>query len=69
MNEYAICSLQTEDPLGFQIEINKMVKEGYQVDGPMSVFPFLTTDKLGMQTKAMLFFIVLMKRPIVNLPK
>jgi hypothetical protein len=70
MNEYAICSLQASNPERFQELINRMVLQGYQVDGPISVFPFFESDRITQQPKPMtFFFMVLMKRPIVNFPK
>lgn len=62
MNEYAICSLLTDDPEQFQVKVNTMVTDGYSPDGPMSVIPMMVADRFNSQPKTALLFVLLMKR-------
>lgn len=63
MNEYAICSLLTDDPEQFQKKINDMVGlNSYTPEGPMSVIPMMVADRFNPQPKSVLLFVLLMKR-------
>jgi hypothetical protein len=68
MNEYAICSLITDDPKQFAEKVNEMNLHGYQPEGPMSVIPMMVADRFNAQPKSMLLFVLLMKRYKVNVP-
>jgi hypothetical protein len=62
MNEYKICYLQTNDPVKFEEKINQMVLQGFEPEGPISVFPMVVESKFGSQPQMAFIFVLLLKR-------
>jgi hypothetical protein len=68
MNEFAICSLITDDPKKFEEKVNVMNSHGYEPEGPMSVIPMMVADQINLKSRSMLLFVLLMKRYKVHCP-